>query len=43
MTATGSTACSADPQVCAVNPPAGTAVDKGTKVTLQTSRELFGP
>jgi hypothetical protein len=27
-----------NPQVCAVSPPAGTAVAKGTKVTLQTAR-----
>jgi hypothetical protein len=28
-----------DPRVCAVIPPAGTAVAKGTKVTLQTARD----
>src|SRR3954470_19877054 len=27
-----------DPQVCATRPPAGTAVAKGTKVTLETAR-----
>jgi hypothetical protein len=27
------------PQVCATRPPAGTAVAKGTKVTLQTARD----
>jgi hypothetical protein len=28
-----------DPQVCAANPPARTAVAKGTKVTLRTARD----
>ena len=31
-----------DPQVCATDPPAGTAVAKGTKVTLRTASDCSG-